>query len=222
MESLPDDLHLAELLCARLCHDLAGPVGAAAAGAELFEDLAEAADPETISLVAASAAAAAARLRFFRAAFGPAATTPQPAASLRDAIEAYLRTQVSAASPGTSVDWDSDSPGFDGETARLILNLVLLAKDALPRGGVVAVTSRKGQLTVAAQGEATVLGDEARAVLLEGAEPQGPRGAQAALAALLARRRGSGLGVAFTAGGLAFAIASNATHAKGERHRSDG
>lgn len=221
MDSL-SDIRLAELLCARLCHDLAGPVGAAAAGAELFEDLAGTADRETIALVAQSAAGAAARLRFFRAAFGPAATTPQPAASLREAVEAYLRTQVSAASPGTSVEWDSDAPGFDGEAARLILNLVLLAKDALPRGGVVTVTARGDRLAVSAQGEPTVLGDEARAVLLDGAEPQGPRGAQAALAMLLARRRGGGLKVAFTAGGLAFAIASNATHAKGERHRSDG
>ena len=31
-------LHLAELLCSRICHDLAGPVGAAAAGAELIAD----------------------------------------------------------------------------------------------------------------------------------------------------------------------------------------
>ena len=32
----PDELKLAELLCARLCHDLAGPVGAVATGAELL------------------------------------------------------------------------------------------------------------------------------------------------------------------------------------------
>ena len=33
-----DDLILAELLCARLVHDLSGPVGAVANGAELLED----------------------------------------------------------------------------------------------------------------------------------------------------------------------------------------
>lgn len=205
------DLRLAELLCARLCHDLAGPVGAAAAGAELFEDLGGEADPETVGLVAASAAGAAARLKFFRAAFGPAATSPQPAASLREAIEAYLRTQVSAASPGTTLDWHSDAPGFDGGTARLVLNLVLLAKDSLPRGGVVTVATHGDALTVSARGEASALADEARAVLLGGAEPDGPRGAQARLAVLLGHRRGTPVAVSFTSGGLAFTADAAAT-----------
>jgi histidine phosphotransferase ChpT len=198
------DLRLAELLCARLCHDLAGPVGAASAGAELFEDMGADADAETLALVAASAAGAAARLKFFRAAFGPSASGPQPAASLRESIESYLRTQVSGASAGTVLEWHTDAPGFDGETARLLLNLVLLAKDVLPRGGIVTVVADEASLTVAARGEASVLTDEARAVLLGGGEAAGPRGAQAMLAVGLARRRGTPVVVEFTSAGVAF------------------
>ena len=72
---MTDSLQLAELLCARICHDLSGPVGAAAAGAELFEDMAPAPDPETMALVSGAASGAVARLKFFRAALGPAAST---------------------------------------------------------------------------------------------------------------------------------------------------
>ncbi|MBX9634016.1 MAG: hypothetical protein K2X44_03460, partial [Magnetospirillum sp.] len=79
-----DPLQLAELLCARLCHDLSGPVGAAAAGAELLEDMDGNADAETVSLVADAAGGAVSRLKFFRAALGPAASSPQNPASLRD------------------------------------------------------------------------------------------------------------------------------------------
>lgn len=208
------DLRLAELLCARLCHDLAGPVGAAAAGAELFEELEGGADAETVSLVAASAAGAVARLKFFRAAFGPSPSGPQASASLRDSVEAYLRTQVSGASTGTTLEWLTDVPGFDGDAARLLLNLVLLAKDALPRGGVVTVATRGGDLTVSARGDASVLSDEVRTVLLEGAEPAGPRGAQARVALLLGQRRGSPVAVQFTSEGLAFTACASITRSE--------
>ncbi|MGE5504952.1 MAG: histidine phosphotransferase family protein [Actinomycetota bacterium] len=179
-----DDLRLAELLCARLCHDMAGPVGAAAAGAELIED--GIADPETMSLVAASAGGASARLKFFRAALGPAAEAPQALTGLRDLVDGYLATAASA--PRIALDWRCEPATLAGEAARLLLNLVLIARDALPRGGAVAVsvTGRPGRLAVVARGEPAALGDEVRAVLAEGRAPAGPRGAQAWLARRIA------------------------------------
>lgn len=197
-----DDLRLAELLCARLCHDLSGPVGAASAGAELFEDLGGDVDAETMALVAESAAGAAARLKFFRQAFGPAASAPQPSASLRELIDAYFRTAVSAASPGLVLDWRSDEPSLDGETARLLLNLVLIAKDCLPRGGGIAVTARGRALVVVARGEPMSLTDEARDVLMNDAQATGPRGAQARFARVLGQSRGQDVVVSFSPEGL--------------------
>ncbi len=186
-----DDLLLAELLCARLCHDLAGPVGAAAAGAELLED--GIADAETVGLVAASAAGAAARLKFLRAAFGPA-TRPQPTAALRELIAAHLATSGSAALPATILDWRVDAAELPADAARLLLNLVLLACDALPRGGTVSVhAGGPAGLAVTAQGSPAALTEEAGAVLAGRAPPRGPRGAQAALARRLADRVGDGL-----------------------------
>lgn len=201
-----DTLTLAELLCARVCHDLSGPVGAAAAGAELFEDLGDALDGETVSLVATSAAAAAARLKFFRSALGPAASLAQPAATLRELVEIYLGTLASAASPGGIVlDWRIAAPSLDGDAARLLLNLILLAKDALPRGGRIAVELTEDGPAVTASGEPASATDEARAVLVEGAEPNGPRGAQAYFTRLLAERMNGQVEMTISLSGLTFA-----------------
>jgi histidine phosphotransferase ChpT len=201
-----DPLQLAELLCARVCHDLSGPVGAAAAGAELFEDMADLADAETLGLVAASAAGAAARLKFFRAALGPAASAPQAPGAIRDLIDNYLATLVSAASPGLQLVWDDAPAALDGETARLVLNLVLLAKDALPRGGRMMLSFEDGRPRVVAHGEPASLTDEARAVLQDDKPPSGPKGAQAYFARILAGRQGADLTVCLTPEGLALSI----------------
>ncbi|MBI5162722.1 MAG: hypothetical protein HY985_02340 [Magnetospirillum sp.] len=201
-----DPLLLAELLCARLCHDLAGPVGAAAAGAELFEDIGGG-DGETLALVATSAAGAAARLKFFRAALAPS-SSPQPTATLKDLIEGYLRTAVSAASSGLTLAWAVSADDLSAEAARLLLNLVLVARDALPRGGLIAVSGGERGLTVTARGTSAALADEARLVLLDGEEPRGPRGAQAYVARLLAERTLGRLSVACTAEGVALTAGS--------------
>lgn len=213
-----DPLQLAELLCARICHDLSGPVGAAAAGAELFEDMELAPDPETLGLVAGAAAGAAQRLKFFRAALGPAASAPQGSVALAELIEAYLATQVSAASPGLALSWPAPPTALDGAIARLLLNLVLLAKDALPRGGRIRVEMEGGLPRVVAHGEPASLTEEARQVLVEGRAPSGPRGAQAEFARVLAQRVGARLTASVTPEGLALA----ASPGGGGLSRSDG
>ncbi len=67
------DLELAQLLCTRLCHDLAGPIGAVAAGVELIGGDPSAVDAETLGLIGDSSAAASLKLKFVRAALGSAA-----------------------------------------------------------------------------------------------------------------------------------------------------
>jgi len=186
-----DPVLFAELLCARLCHDMAGAVGAAAAGAELLQDDL---DAETARLVGDSAAGAVARLKFFRAALGPAGS-PQPDTVVRDLAAAYLR----AADPGLSLRWTCHRPRLDGDTARLVLNLILVARDGLVRGGEIAVEiaaappSGGAGLAVAFHGAGARLSEDSAATLLAGAAPAGPRDAQAGLTRCLAERIGGTL-----------------------------
>ena len=188
-----DDILFAELLCARLCHDLAGAVGAAAAGAELLEDDL---DAETARLVAASAAGAVARLKFFRAALGPAGSD-QPAAAVQDLAAAYLDAAEAGGAGRLSLGWNCARARLDGDTARLVLNLVLVARDGLPRGGAITVEidaggpGGVGGVAVAFRGTGAGLGDELESALLAGTDPTGPRGAQAGFTRRLAAKIGA-------------------------------
>lgn len=68
MTANPADL--AALIGSRICHDLISPIGAIGNGVELLA-MTGAAGPE-VALIAESVAAANARIRFFRIAFGAA------------------------------------------------------------------------------------------------------------------------------------------------------
>ena len=187
------DLQLAELLCARLCHDMAGAVGAAAAGAELLED---GYDAETAQLVATSAAGAVARLKFFRAALGPAGAE-QPSAAVHDLAKAYLRAAEAAGGGSLPLRWICERLRLDGETARLVLNMILVARDALPRGGQISVEisavrpDRGAGVTVGFSGLNVRLSEELTQALTSAAPLSGPRGAQAGFTRTLAARFGA-------------------------------
>lgn len=129
---------LAALLCSRLCHDLVGPLNAVTAGLEI---LGEGGEPEreAFDLVAESAAEVARRLKFFRGAYGVAKTEADGAGL----AEARALAQAFFAGGRITLDWPQEPGPFagpvDGTLARIMLNMVLWASEALPRGGTLAV-----------------------------------------------------------------------------------
>ena len=66
---MTDQTDLAALLGSRICHDLISPIGAIGNGVELLMMEGGTPSPELV-LIAESVAAANARIRFFRLAFG--------------------------------------------------------------------------------------------------------------------------------------------------------
>ncbi|EPY02617.1 histidine phosphotransferase family protein [Magnetospirillum fulvum] len=184
-----NDLDLAEALCARLCHDLAGPLGAVASGAEL---LGEDPDPETARLVASTAADAVSRLRLLRAALGTAGGV-RPEGELRGLARCYLDAGASSAARFDLV-WQSDRPELTGEMGRLLLSLVVVAKESLPRGGRVSVevsaapVAGRCGVAVGFHGPSARLEPDSRAALGGTVQVFGPRAAVACWVSRLAAR----------------------------------
>jgi len=174
-----------------VCHDLAGPVGAVGTGAELLaeEDMGAGMASDALSLLASSAATAGSRLRFLRMALGSGGGAVA-GRQLHELIVNFLAVPLSG-SEGVRVDWQDGQAGlWNSGAAKLLLNMVLLARDCLPRGGAVLVrTQADGQgMVVTAEGVGAVPGASVAALTAAGVEVLDARGIQGYYAGQLAKR----------------------------------
>jgi histidine phosphotransferase ChpT len=118
---------------------------------------------------------------------------------IQDLASAYLRAAEAAGGGNLTLRWACDRLRLDGETARLVLNVILLARDALPRGGQITVEITPDRpetgagLVIAYSGPGARLGDELTQALTTDSPPTGPRGAQAGFTRLLAAQFGATL-----------------------------
>jgi len=150
------DVRLAELMCSRLCHDLAGPLGAARNGLELLDELgAGPLGDESAAMVGDSLKTAHARLQFFRLAYGTAGhRTTDGFQQLRETALNWLNQDR------LTLDWPVHAPQASVAertgVGKLILNLLLLACDVLPHGGTIRIDgygdTDSGEVTVQASG----------------------------------------------------------------------
>ena len=144
---------LASLLCSRLCHDLMSPVGALNNGIELLTDED---DPEMrekcLELLEDSARASANKLKFFRLAFGAAGGFGEDV----DTFEAKAALEgLFGAERRIEVGWEIADDRLPKGAIKLLLNLALLAGDALVRGGRldVGAESRDEEIELVIRGE---------------------------------------------------------------------
>ncbi|HEY1720124.1 MAG TPA: histidine phosphotransferase family protein [Magnetospirillaceae bacterium] len=207
-----DDLILAELLCARLVHDLSGPVGAVANGAELLED-AEPGTPggdivgEAVELLSVSAAAAVARLRFLRLALGPHTGSQSPS-ELRRLSQDYF-TKGATGGEAITLDWPTAlDAGLAALPGRLILNALMLGRDCLPRGGTLRmITPAAGTiLSLVAEGTNAAPAEAAKALAATDASGLTARGAQGYFVARLAGQAGLRIAVTPQPGRVAITL----------------
>ncbi len=185
-----DAVDFASLLCSRLCHDLLSPVGALNNGIEL---LADEHDPDMrakcMELLTESARASANKLKFFRLAFGAAGGFGDQvdAREAKGAIEGVFVT-----GGRIKLGWLVGDATLSKPAIKLLLNLALIAGDALVRGGQLDVGAEtRGNVTeivIRAEGERLVLDPELRKALLGQVDEDqlAPRAAAAWLAHRLA------------------------------------
>ncbi|MBX7199774.1 MAG: hypothetical protein K1X51_10385 [Rhodospirillaceae bacterium] len=148
------DLELVRLLCTRLCHDLAGPIGAVAAGVELIGDDPAAVDAETLGLIGASSSAASLKLKFVRAALGSAAG----ALDMESLLDGYLGA-TTGGDGKPKVTWPQTA-AFErfaaaaGVTWRqAILNLCLAALEMQPGCKQLSVSAEGPSVRIDATGQ---------------------------------------------------------------------
>jgi histidine phosphotransferase ChpT len=129
-------LDLAALLCSRVCHDIISPVGAVINGLEVLdEDNSEEMRTFAFDLIRRSAAQASAKLQFARLAFGAAGSSGAE-------IDVGDAEKVAAGyMKGEKAEFSFEAPRvlMAKNKVKLLLNLILLANAAIPRGGTISV-----------------------------------------------------------------------------------
>jgi histidine phosphotransferase ChpT len=193
------DMRVLELLMARLCHDLAGPIAAIGHGTEVLADDNRDFAGEAARLVATGAARAANQLQFYRFAYGfggdgSAAGSAPSELALRFFAATTIACDYAPSARRLSLGWQ-----------KLACNLLLVGADLLPRGGALAVYDGACGVVVDAAGAAVALAPELIAALTLTLPTAAltPRTAQAYFAGLLARALGRRLLAATTAAGEA-------------------
>jgi histidine phosphotransferase ChpT len=197
MPARSDRLRLAELLCARISHDLGGMIGTLAGALEMADDPAVAA--EAVSVAHQAALELRLRLELQRACWGP-----EPGAIDLPALRALAEglpqgkhcvLDLAALPPDTIF-----SPAF----GRIVLNLLMLAADSLKAGGEITLAGSGTDLVVAIAGPRAAWPNTLAPCLASDAAAwaalRDPRSMLMPLTALLARSLGLRLSVLMPAG----------------------
>lgn len=141
---------LAALLCSKVCHDIISPVGAINNGLELIDE--GGTDEEAMNLIRTSARNASARLQFARIAFGAAgsAGVQIDTGDAQSVASEFMRGEKA------ELTWNGARVLLPKNKVKLLLNLILVANAAIPRGGTLSVSlegaDAAGGFTLASRG----------------------------------------------------------------------
>jgi histidine phosphotransferase ChpT len=135
-ESSIEALDLAALLCSRVCHDLISPVGAIVNGLEVLEEEKDEPTKEfALDLIKKSARTASAKLQFCRIAFGAAGS----AGAQIDLGDAETIARGFLEDDKTKLAWNLPRALSPKNRVKLLLNMLVIAGQAIPRGGRISV-----------------------------------------------------------------------------------
>lgn len=133
---------LSAQMCARICHDLVSPIAALGTAIEVLDDPDNAdMHEDALELVKLSARQASGKLQFLRLAFGAGGSAPGVIG-----IE-HLKTLTNGiyGDAKAEIVWEVQLEALEKNTARLLLNLIMLAVQAVPRGGMVTISAKSEQ-----------------------------------------------------------------------------
>ncbi|MEX2455224.1 MAG: histidine phosphotransferase family protein [Rhodospirillaceae bacterium] len=156
------DLRILELLCSRICHDLISPVTAINNGMELLEDDRGDMLDDIRDLLKNSASEGSDKLQFYRLAYGLGG---DPDGEIGIGTAAELSAKL-AGHGKSSVVWPADRARMLPRlVVKAAMNMVLIAFEALPRGGEIVVRIDDAGVTVEARGTGARMQDTSRDAL---------------------------------------------------------
>ena len=192
-----DPALLSAYIASRICHDLVSPVSSVASAIDFLNEPTDSEmRQQAEQLLQKGSGDAGARLQFLRYAFGSMGLSDGAA----DIHEAKSVTENFVATHKPTVNWDIETDHLSYSHARLMMNLLMIGVDCLPRGGTLGVRIRNDadglSIIVDAVGNRAKLRDET-ALAVEGQQPEGGWSARN-IQPLFTRMIADGLGAAIT------------------------
>lgn len=136
---ITNEIKLAQMVATRLCHDLAGPLGAVNNGVEFWRESGSGAMDSAVGLVESSAKEAVDRLLFYRQALGMVHEVGETQWEILEGYAKELLIQRKAnLQPLPNVS-DASSILSNSSFCQAVLNLMLCVSDALIHGGEIFV-----------------------------------------------------------------------------------
>ena len=174
MQATIDPAHLSAYIASRICHDLVSSVSSITNALDFMDEPQESEmRAQAEKLLHDGADSAASKLKFLRYAFGSVGLS-KGAADIHDA-KTITERFVSSHNYKPTIHWDIETEHLSFSHARLIMNMVMMAVDCLPRGGTIAVKVRNQTdglgVSVTAAGERFKLREDTAAAA-DGTEPQ--------------------------------------------------
>lgn len=199
----PLELRVLELLAARLCHDLIGPVSAITNGVELLAEEDGEFVRDAVALVGNSARKAGRWLQFYRFVYGYSSGVLTGPAPHLLAAEFFAETAIEC-------DYGTAARTLPFERQKLACTMLALAAEGLPHGGRLALGLGAAGPEIDATGEGSGFAPETRAAAALAAPIAAltSRTVVAYFAGLLAEAQGCRLVLADRPGGFRLATAA--------------
>lgn len=184
-----ENTKLTALVASRICHDMVEPMSAIIQGLEMIKDADGKTDPDALSLLDHGVGKAWAKLEFFR--FAMAGAVAEGDSELEEGRAVAVKL-YSVLKP--ELVWSAPAVAMPRPAVRVIVNLLLIANECLPRGGKVEITAAKtedgGEVIVAAAGPRAKLREATGLALRGEGEELTGHTIQPTLTGLLARQGG--------------------------------
>ncbi len=184
-----DNTKLTALVASRICHDMVEPMSAIIQGLEMIKGADGKTDPDALSLLDHGVGKAWAKLEFFR--FAMAGAVAEGNSELEEGRAVAVKL-YSVLKP--ELVWSAGAVAMPRPAVRVIVNLLLIANECLPRGGKVEITAAKtaegGEIVVTATGARAKLREATGAALRGEGEELTGHTIQPTLTGLLARQGG--------------------------------